>query len=163
IDPAADALAVPTATLASITASARDGVPANAAQASANTGQVIDLAGGGFGPGTRVLFDIRDSAGAVRTVSQTPSLVDATGTRLQVPVPDLGTTGDVRVVNQGTRNLGFGGLPDAVYRNVTIAFVAGGSDAAIVFSDAGLSTPDVQSWGLDNVSVRDDGGATVFA
>ena len=41
-------------------------------------------------------------------------------------VPDLATTGDVRVVNIGARNLGFhGSYPDSVYRNVTVNFTAG--------------------------------------
>ncbi|MCP5762317.1 hypothetical protein NL346_27390, partial [Klebsiella pneumoniae] len=75
-------------------------------------------------------------------------------------VPDQARTGDVRVVNEGWRNLGFGGYPDAVYRNVSVSFTAAGSTATIAFSDGGLQDINSQSWGLDNVSVSD--GATTI-
>ena len=102
-----------------VIAVAGNGVAANGAQAAANVGQVIELVGTNFGAGTRVLFDTRDNAGNARVVSITPLVINAAGTRLQVLVPDLATTGDVRVVNHGSGNLGFGSYADAVYRNVT--------------------------------------------
>src|SRR5262249_12361547 len=72
------------------------------------------------------------------------------------------TTGNVRVVNQGARNLGFNSYNDAVYRNVTLSFTAGSSSAAIRFSDGGLQGIDDESWGIDNVVVK-NGATTVFA
>ena len=151
-----------TATLSQVLATADSGVAANAALPAANVGQVIELDGTNFGTGTRVLFNIRDNAGNTRVVSQTPLVIDAGGTRLQVLVPDLATTGDVRVVNQGSVNLGFNSYADAVYRNVTLSFTAGGPTSTIAFSDGGLQDISDESWGLDNVVVK-DGATTVFA
>ena len=119
-------LSVKTATLAQVLASATDGVAAQGALASANVGQVITLVGSNFGPGTQVLFNTRDNAGNAGLVGVRPLAIDAAGTRLQVLVPDLATTGDIRVTNIGTANLGFNYYNDAVYRQVTRSFVAGG-------------------------------------
>jgi hypothetical protein len=162
IDTALDGAAIPTATLSQVIATNIDGVAADANQAAANVGQVIELRGTNFGAGTRVLFNTRDDQGNTDVVSVTPLTISGDGTRLQALVPDLATTGDVRVVNQGSRDLGFGGYNDAVYRNVTVNFTAGSSNAVIRFSDGGLQVISDESWGIDNVVVR-QGGSTVFA
>ena len=153
---------MPTATLGSLTSLALQGTPASAGVASANVGQVVELTGTNFGAGTRVLFTIRDSDGNTRVVSQTPLVINASGTRLQVQVPDAATTANVRVVNQGSRNLGFSSYADAVYRNVSVSFTAGSSTSKIRFADGGLEGLGNESWGIDNVSVK-QGAATVFA
>ena len=144
-------------------ASATDGVAAQATVASANVGQVITLVGSNFGPGTQVLFDTRSNTGVVSTVAVQPLAIDAAGTRLQVLVPDLATTGDLRVVNVGISNLGFNGsYNDAVYRQITRSFVAGGTSAVVRFADGGLQGLADESWGLDNVVVR-QGSTVVFS
>ena len=159
---ATDPAAIANATLSQIVATAGNGVAANAGLPAANVGQVIELDGSNFGPGTRVLFNTRDNAGNTRVVAQTPLAINDGGTRLQVQVPDQASTGDVRVVNVGWRNLGFSGYADAVYRNVSVSFTAAGSTSTIAFSDGGLEGLDNESWGLDNVTVS-DGATTVFS
>ncbi|MEY2842731.1 MAG: hypothetical protein RI920_768, partial [Pseudomonadota bacterium] len=162
VDVNADPVAVPTATLTGITSLALQGTPANAGVASANVGQVIELTGSNFGAGTRVLFSVRDNAGNTRIVSQEPLVINAGGTKLQVQVPDAVTTADVRVVNQGSRNLGAStSYVDAVYRNVSLSFTAGSTTAAVRFADGGLTGLSDESWGIDNVVVK-RGDATVF-
>ncbi|HNF63743.1 MAG TPA: pre-peptidase C-terminal domain-containing protein, partial [Rhodocyclaceae bacterium] len=155
--------ATPAATLTGLTARATDGVPAQANQASANVGQVIELVGSHFGAGTQVLFTTRDNAGKTGLVAVSPQLINDTGTRLQVIVPDLASTGEVRVSNVGTANLGFNSsYADSLRRQLTASFVAGGDTAAIRFADGGLESLDNESWGLDNVVVK-QGASTVFS
>ncbi|MGE0642375.1 MAG: Ig-like domain-containing protein [Nitrospira sp.] len=161
LNTAVDPASMRPATLSQVIASAQNGVPANGGQAAANVGQVIELAGTNFGAGTRVLFATRDNEGKTSFASIIPLAINAAGTRLQVRVPDLATTGDVRVVNQGFQDLTVNGLPDAAYRSVTLNFDAGSDTAVIRFSDGGLQGLTDESWGLDNVSVR-QGGTTVF-
>ncbi|MEQ1848268.1 MAG: hypothetical protein ABL983_22130, partial [Nitrospira sp.] len=108
------------------------------------------------------LIPIRDTTGKVSVVSQAPLVVNAAGTRLQVRVPGLATTGDIRVVNQGTDQFEFGTGFDAAHRNVTMDFTAGTSTAAIHFADGGLQGLGDESWGIDNVVVR-QGETVVFA
>ncbi len=156
------AQAVPTPTLTAIAGSALQGTAAQAGQAAANVGQVIELTGSNFGPGTQVLFEVRDAAGVTSVLAVTPQLVDAGGTRLQVIVPDLASTGNVRVANVGTVDHGFGGAMDGVHRNLGFTFTAGGSTSTIRFADGGLQGLDSESWGLDNVQVR-QGGTVVFS
>ena len=148
-------------TLAQVIGVASGGTPANAGQASANVGQVIELVGTNFGPGTQVVFATRDSGGTVGQASVAPLVINADGTRLQVIVPELATTADIRVVNAGYRNLGFNSYPDAIYRQVTVNFTPASSTTVIRFADTGLQGVDDESWGLDNIKVQ-RGATTVF-
>jgi hypothetical protein len=68
----------------------------------------------------------------------------------------------VRVVNRGTANLGFSSYTDSIYRQVTVSFTAGSSSAAVRFADGGLEDINNESWGLDNVLVK-QGASTVFS
>jgi hypothetical protein len=140
-------------TITGIVALAEDGTPTNAGQASANVAQVIEITGTGFGPSTQVLFQTRDNAGTTGVVAVGPTAINAAGTRMQVVVPDLATTGTVTVRTIGLRNLGFGGNADAIYRAVTVDFTATGTTASVQFSDEGLQGIGDESWGLDNVQV----------
>ncbi|NBX29737.1 hypothetical protein EBR04_04690, partial [bacterium] len=161
-----DDVTVPTATLTSVNAVAAEGTPADAGKASANVGDVIELVGTNFGSWTRVLFQTRDSEGVLNAVSVAPLSVYGGGTRLTVQVPDLATTADVRVVNQGARDLATGGVDysfDAVYRGVTVSFIASGTTATVQFAGRGLDDVSSESWGLDNVKVTGPGNAPVFA
>ena len=124
-------------------------------------GQVIELVGSNFGAGTQVLFNTRDSQGNAGLDSVLPLAVNADGTRLQVVVPDLATTGDIRVSNLGVANLGFTGNPDSIYRQVTVSFTPSSGDAVIRFADLGIEDVDNESWGLDNVKVA-RGATPVF-
>lgn len=138
------------------------GTAANPAQAATNVGQVIELVGTNFNAGTQVQFTTRDNAGNTSVVAVSPLLVNASGTRLQVIVPELASTGDVRVSNLGTRNLGFSSYTDALHRGQTLSFTASADTAVIRFTDGGLENSlDNESWGLDNVVVR-QGATTVF-
>ncbi|MEJ1933356.1 hypothetical protein WDZ92_24420, partial [Nostoc sp. NIES-2111] len=147
-------------TLTAVVATASQGVAARADVAASNAGQVIELQGTHFDASTRVVFEQRDSTGKLSTVAIKPLLVNGDGTRLQVRVPDLATTGMVRVVNSGTSNFTGLGTPDSRYRNVTVSFVATQSTTVLRFADGGLGSSN-QSWGLDNVRVR-SGNTTVF-
>jgi hypothetical protein len=155
-------VAVPSATLSQVVATASNGTAAQAGVASANVGDVIELRGTNFGAGTQVQFQVRDASGVVSTVGVVPLLIDASGTRLQVKVPDLATTGEVRVVNVASRDLGFTSYNDAIYRQVTTTFKAGSDTALIRFADGGLEGLTNESWGLDNVKVS-AGGTVLFS
>jgi hypothetical protein len=161
INPARDA-PVQRATLTQVLASATDGVAAQSGVAAANVGQIIELRGSNFGPGTQVLFNTRDSSGNTGMVSVRPLAMNDAGTRLQVLVPDLATTGDVKVVNAGASNLGFTSYNDSVYRNVAATFTANGDTAVLRFADGGLQDINDESWGIDNVIVK-QGSTTIFA
>jgi hypothetical protein len=148
-------LGVARPTLTGITAASLDGTPANPGTPSANAGQVIELTGTHFGPGTQVLFPTRDNAGNLGTGLALPLAVNADGTKLQVRVPELATTGDLRVGNLAwpARNLGFSGHGDALYRAVTLSFTPTAATAVVQFADGGLQEIGDESWGLDNVRV----------
>ena len=166
VDPKRDWAATPKASLTQVIATAGDGTPANSAQASANVGEVIELRGANFNAGTSVLFNIRDNSGNTRVDAISPLLVSPDGTRLQVRVPDYASTGDIRVVNRGLANLGFtfhgGAWVDSIHRQVTVNFTAqADGSASIRFTDGGLEDLANESWGIDNVVVR-QGAAKVF-
>ncbi|SCX42366.1 Ig-like domain-containing protein [Nitrosospira sp. Nsp1] len=161
IDPARDA-PVQRATLTQVIATATDGVAAQSGVAAANVGQIIELRGSNFGSGTQVLFNTRDNNGNTSVIAVRPLAVDAAGTRLQVLVPDLAATGDIKVVNAGASNLGFTGYNDSIYRKVTATFTANGATAVLRFADGGLQDINDESWGIDNVVVK-QGSTTVFA
>jgi hypothetical protein len=157
-------VATPAPTLTQIIGAALSGTAAQAGVAAANTDQVIELVGSNFGPATQVLFNTRGANGgndiaAVDIVAVRPLVVNAAGTRLQVQVPDLALTGDVRVSNVGLQQLGFnnGGTSygDAIHRGLSAGFVAGSAQASIRFADGGLEDLSNESWGIDNVVVRD--------
>jgi hypothetical protein len=99
IDLTLDDTLVPTATLTSVIGLAAEGTPADATRASANVGDVIELVGTNFSSATTVLFPSRDNEGLAGVWPATPLAVSADGTRLVVQVPDLATTGVVRVAN----------------------------------------------------------------
>ena len=167
VDTNVDGVGTPRATLTQVIAVAADGTAANGGQASANVGEVIELRGTNFSASTSVVFNTRDINGVNRVVAVNPLLVSEDGTRLQVRVPDLATTGDIRVVNRGEQNLGFtnfgGGWVDSIHRKVQVNFTAAGASTVIRFTDGGLEDVSNESWGLDNVRLRTaGGGATVF-
>ncbi len=148
--------------LTSIVGTATRGTPGSAGQASANAGQVIELVGANFGSGTQVLFPMRDFSGVTSIAAVAPNIVSADGTRLQVKVPEQARTGDIRVSNIGRQNLGGVGHTDSIYRALTVQFTAGAASAQVRFADGGLEGVDNESWGLDNVVVR-QGGTTIFS
>jgi hypothetical protein len=154
--------AVPAATLTQVIGAALDGTPASNTLASANVGQIIELVGSHFNGGTQVLFNTRNNQGQTAVVAVRPLALNDTGTRLQVLVPDLASSGDIRVVNIGLNNLGFSGANDAIHRQLTLSFTAGSDSAVVRFADGGLQTLADESWGIDNVVVR-QGASIVFA
>jgi uncharacterized protein YjiK len=84
-----------------ITATAPQGTPATATQASANTGQRITLQGQGFTSSTWVQFTAGDDTGTVGTLTRTGT-ASTDGQTLTVEVPALARTGVVRVVGDPT-------------------------------------------------------------
>ena len=84
--------------LTGITASAGSGSAANGAQAAAQPGQTITLAGRGLGLATEVVFYTTDSNGTRDDVIVRPSAVNGDGTEAQVVVPVNATSGEVRVL-----------------------------------------------------------------
>lgn len=162
-----DTVATAAPTLAAVLATARGGVPANATEPSANVGDVIELRGAGFGTRTAVLFPTRDNQGVAGTVAVLPSGISADGTRLQVRVPGLTASGEVRVVNTGNnhpdRTFSSNAANYSVYRQRSVSFTAGAASATIHFANGAPDFGAAQkSWGLDNVTVR-QGATTVFA
>jgi hypothetical protein len=147
-------------TLTAITAAASNGTPA-AAGASANPGQVITLTGTNFGPGTQVQFQMRDNPGNLGIIAVAPNTISADGKTLQVTVPGLAATGDVKVVNIAKQNLGYNGYADGIYRKVTLTFTPSSTTATLRFADDGLQGAGDESWGIDNVTVK-QGATTVF-
>src|SRR6266850_1601754 len=86
-------------TLSAINALAAGGTAANAAQASANVGQTIELVGTNFRAGElQAQFATRDAAGNSGVALVSVVTVSVDGTRAQVQVPDLAATGEVRVI-----------------------------------------------------------------
>jgi len=150
-------------TLTSINAFSIEGVPADFALASANTGQLIELVGTNLDhPGLRVLFPTRDNVGVMSVASEVP-MVSEDGTRAQVIVPEVATTGDVAITIMGSQNLGFSNLSDAIHRDVSVSFIATRDTALLSFRDSGLNGLPAESWGLDNVSVvKSSDGTPVF-
>ena len=148
--------------LSAIVGTATRGTPASGAQASANAGQIIELLGSAFGPTTQVLFQTRDPQGVRGLTAALPMVVSGDGTRLQVRVPDTATTADVKVSNTAAFDLGGNSYTDTIYRNITLNFTAGSSTAALRFADGGIEDVNNESWGLDNVVVR-QGATTIFA
>ena len=166
IDVNRDWAATPSATLTQVVATARDGTPANAGQASANVGDVIELRGTNFNTSTSVLFNTRDDGGSTKVVAINPLLISPDGTKLQVRVPTAATTSEIKVVNRGLQNLGFtnwgGQWTDSIYRKVQVSFTAEASTSNVRFTDAVLEDLANESWGLDNVVVRAANGTVVF-
>src|SRR5206468_8589979 len=85
--------------LTEIESRALTGIVADPSLASANVNQVIELVGSGFGAATQVLFPTRDNDGVEGLAAVKPLIVNAEGSRLQVQVPALTTTGLLRVNN----------------------------------------------------------------
>ena len=94
-------------------------------------------------------------------VALAPLAVNDAGTLAQVLLPELASTGEVRVAAIGSRNLGFGSAVDQVHRGITLIFTPGSETATLHFADGGLQGLDSETWGLDNVRVT-RGGTTVF-
>ncbi len=88
--------------LSGLVATAHDGIPANSGVASANVGESIELLGQHLTLGTPVIFETRDNLGVVGTESVVPTAVSADGTRAQVVVPNLASTGDVTLGGAGS-------------------------------------------------------------
>ena len=84
---------------------------------------------------SRIILNRRSTIGSTAVV---PLMINGAGTQLQVLVPDLATTGDLRVVNIGTTDLGFISYTDSIYRGVTVSFVATAADTVLRFTDGGL-------------------------
>ena len=165
VDPAADPAAITKATLTGLVSTAPSGTAANTAVASANVGQVLELTGTNFGTNTQVVFQTRDNDGNTGVIGSNPLVVNAAGTKLQVIVPDLATTGGVSVVNVAKQDLGFasGALyNDAVYRKITLTYTPAAANSTITWRDLGLEPNNNENWGIDNVVIAQN-GATVFA
>jgi hypothetical protein len=54
----------------------------------------------------------------------------------------------------GGRNFGWSGWNDAIYRGISIPFVAASAITSIQFYDGGLQGLSDESWGIDNVDVQ---------
>ena len=83
--------------VAAITGTATYGTPAQAAVASANTGQTITLTGAGFVTGESVLFSAIDTTGNRSWSQASAASVASDGSSLTVVVPTDATTGTVRL------------------------------------------------------------------
>lgn len=148
--------------LLSLGSTALDGTPADPSVASANVSQVVELVGANFTRDSRVLFPTR-SFGAAGIESVAPTGVSDDGSRLQVVVPQLAETGDIRVVEHGAggTNLGFGSFNDSIYRNIELTFTAETDIVEFTFFAAGGSLRG--PWGIDNVRVvQQSNTQTVF-
>jgi hypothetical protein len=77
---------------------ATSGTPADAMQASANPGQVLDLEGSGFDPSTDVVFRTIDQSGIQRETVVRPTAVTSDGTRMSIVVPAEAMTGTLSIV-----------------------------------------------------------------
>src|SRR5262249_12883850 len=143
-----------TPVISAIKAVSADGTPADGSKASAEVGQIIEIDGSNFTIYTRVNFPTRDNNGQSGTVTVAPNVVRKDGTRMQVSVPDLATSGNVTLntVNNPV-NLGFSGYGDTIYRGITLSFTAGSGTEQVRFADGGLQGVGDESWGIDNVGV----------
>ena len=165
----------PDPTLTAIAAVADDGTPADPAAASANAGQVIELTGTNFRRSDlQVVFPTRDNNGVVSEVAVAPAAISADGTRAQVVVPNLATSGvvtintvgsnagkDVSYTNGDEIDIPTKDNTAGIYRDVTVLFTPSASSTQLTFN-ADLAVPYFslggnlffnESWGLDNVRV----------
>jgi len=55
----------------------------------------------------------------------------------------------------GGQNFGWSGWNDSIYRGISIPFVASSTTTSIRFYDGGLQGLSDESWGIDNVGVRE--------
>ena len=150
--------AITAPTVSSVVATATNGTPPIPGQPSANVGQVIEVDGTNFGSNSEVVFNTASGPVAVA-----PLVVNAAGTAMEVEVPTGATTGNMKVVNIGRRDLGYqGSFVDAIYRNVTLSFTPSAATSTISFTGSGLQGVSDESWGLDNVAVS-NGSTTVFS
>ncbi|MGB0600309.1 MAG: Ig-like domain-containing protein [Rubripirellula sp.] len=85
--------------LSSVQASAFTGTPADNSLASANAGQVVEIAGMNLGPSTQVLFTTRSNLGEITSTVVSPNTVSPDGTRAQVITPGLATTADLTLLD----------------------------------------------------------------
>ncbi|MGB8169737.1 MAG: pre-peptidase C-terminal domain-containing protein, partial [Chthoniobacteraceae bacterium] len=116
-----------------LNATAAQGTPATAAQASANTGQTITLLGSGFTSSTRVQFDAIDDNGISGIVTRTGT-PNTGGTQLTVTVPALAKTGSVRVIGSATT------VPLQIVPTLRSVGGALTSGQSIILEGAGLRT-----------------------
>ncbi len=145
------------ATLTAITTVAKDGTPADAAKASANVAQTIDLAGSNFTFNTRVIFPTRDNFGNVGSVTVSPTAVSADGTRLQVIVPDVAQSGTITLANgNGSAFLqvvpvitGLGGRPGI--DSILYVYGSGFMDGATTLTVSGISVSNRYTNRVDGV------------
>ena len=150
--------AITAPTVSSVVATATNGTPPIPGQPSATVGQVIEVDGTNFGSNSEVVFNTASGPVAVA-----PLVVNAAGTAMEVEVPTGATTGNMKVVNIGRRDLGYqGSFVDAIYRNVTLSFTPSAATSTISFTGSGLQGVSDESWGLDNVAVS-NGSTTVFS
>ncbi len=152
---------LPVPTISGIVSTALDGIPANVAIDSANTGQVITVKGTNFRlDSVQVVFPTRNESGIEGVEGVTPLAVNDAGTLAQVRVPDLATTGSVNVTRIGSRNVGLNSAYDAIHRSIELSFTPKNATTELRFADGGLSGLAEEGWGIDNVQVSL--GATVL-
>ena len=154
---------LPLPTITNIPTVAADGVPNNNQIGSANAGQVIIIHGTNFRlDSSQFLIPTRNEEGLDGVLGISPLAVNDAGTAVQVKIPDLASTGPVRVTTIGSRNLGFAADRDAIHRSIELSFTPTSSVTELRFSDGGLAGLAQESWGLDNVQVS-LGGNTLFS
>ena len=145
---------VPAPTIESIQSTALDGVPANPAINSANTGQIITVQGTSFRlDSLQVVFPTINESGIEGVEAVAALAVNDAGTLAQVRVPDLASTGDVHVTSIGNRNFGLNVANDAIHRSIEVSFTPSATTTQLRFADGGLSGLAQEGWGLDNVQV----------
>ncbi len=153
-------------TLTSLLAQPTSGVPANAHAAAANAGDILELRGTGFDGGTFIMFPVRDGHGKVSIKSVRPDVISPDGTRMQVRVPELATTGNVHVGNRGVLLLNGHVVPTegeySLHRQLSVNFTPHAATATLRFANGMLEGATGNKWGLDNVEIR-QGTSVVFS
>ncbi len=153
--------------LATITAMADSGSPANAGKASANPGQSITLSGIGLSERSTVVFETISADGTRSQVTASPWSVDKAGTAIKVVVPADAATGSVRLIgdNKAT-SLFLQVVPKLTLANMT-SLDSNGAYASITLQGAGFVEGNGSEYRFGAV-IRSDGntgsdGADVYS
>ena len=138
-----------------LVASATTGAAADAAQASANPGQLITIQGAGLDASTDVVFQTIDSAGNRSEVVVRPTTVDASGNSAQVVVPYLAVTGTVRVVGDQNATAALLQIVPVVQSIDVSSVSSDGSSAQVVLSGLGLIEDNASEYRFGASSIVD--------
>ena len=135
---------------------AGSGTPADGAQASANPGQAIVLAGAGLDLTTDVLFQVSDGSGNVAERIVRGTAVNAAGTELTVLVPIDALTAPVALVGDQNNSQVLLQVVPVIERADLTSVASNGTSASVQLRGAGFVEDRASEYRFGETLVRDD-------